>query len=239
MPRLSFGGGRLGLLYFEARGPLTGNAALLAGINRQLDARYALLDPVTGSMLGTMQVSRYPVKQGANLLNGETEEDIAEVRPGIPRINKRVNAPSSANGTSPFIGDYLGATPVVQFVLDPDAPFWRWALNAADVPFQGFRAVFADSRNQAPPDGATAANPMIESVRQLRASGVRAEHRSPTPAPTCGNESTRNRRRHARAGRCIRGGERDLDLQADRIGHRARVSGDRDERQRKHAGVPA
>ena len=29
MPRLSFGGGRLGLLYFEARGPLTGGAAPL------------------------------------------------------------------------------------------------------------------------------------------------------------------------------------------------------------------
>ena len=49
----------------------------------------------------------YPVKQGANLADGEQESDIAEVKPGIPRVNKRVNAPNSANGTSPFIGDYL------------------------------------------------------------------------------------------------------------------------------------
>lgn len=189
MPRLSFGGGRLGLLYFEARGPLTGNLALLAGINRQLDARYALLDPATGALLGTTQISRYPVKQGATLANGESEDDIAEVRPGVPRINKRVNAPSSANGTSPFVGDFLGASPVVQFVPDAAGQLWRWALNAADVPFQGFRAVFADSRNQAPPDGATANNPMIESYGNFVPPGFAGANGL---APTCGNQLTRN-----------------------------------------------
>lgn len=185
MPRLSFGGGRLGLLYFEARGPLSGSASLLAGINRQLDARYALLDPSSGALVGTTQISRYPVKQGAKFANGETEDDIAEVRPGVPRINKRVNAPSSANGTSPFVGDFLGASPVVQFLPDAGGQLWRWALNAADVPFQGFRAVFADSRNQAPPDGATAANPMIDSYGNFVPPGF-------APGTTCGNQHTRN-----------------------------------------------
>src|SRR4029450_205695 len=97
--------------------PLTGTAALLAGINRQLDARYALLDPATGALRGTMQMSRYPVRQGANLADGEQEADISEVKPGFPRINKRVNVPNSGNGTSPFVGDYLGSTPVSQFVF--------------------------------------------------------------------------------------------------------------------------
>jgi hypothetical protein len=192
MPRFSSGGGRLGILYFEARGPLTGSAALLAGINRQLDARYALLDPGTGSLLGTIQVSRYPVKQGADLTDGETDVDIAEVTPGFPRINKRVNAPNSDSGRSPFIGDYLGATPIVQFVLDSNAQFWRWALKAADVPFQGFRAVFADSRNQAPPDGATPANPMIEAYANFVPPTYVPSTSPPTLAPVCGNQHTRN-----------------------------------------------
>jgi hypothetical protein len=188
MPRLSSGGGRLGLLYFEARGPLTDSVSLLAGIDRQLDARYALLDPATGALTGTMQISRYPVKQGADL-TAETEEDIAEVKPGFPRINKRVNAPNSANGTSPFIGDYLGTTPVVQFVVDPVTKLWRWALNAADVPFQGFQTVFADSRNQGPPDGATPGNPMIGSYGVFVPPGFVPDGATP---PGCLNQSTRN-----------------------------------------------
>ncbi|HJR58889.1 MAG TPA: lectin-like protein [Vicinamibacterales bacterium] len=188
MPRLSFGGGRLGLLYFEARGPLTGPFALLAGINRQLDARYALLNPATGALDGTMQISRYPVKQGADLTT-ETEEDIAEVKPGFKRINKRVNAPNSDSGRSPFIGDYLGTTPVVQFVFDPVANLWKWALTAADVPFQGFQAVFADSRNQGPPDGATPDNPMIGSYGSFVPPGFAPPN---SPPPPCGNQHTRN-----------------------------------------------
>ena len=118
-------------------------------------------------MQGTMQVSRYPVKQGTNLLDGEQETDIAEINQELdpefrfPRINKRVNVPNSANGTSPFIGDYIGATPVVQFVRDPTAAFWRWATSTTDVPFLGFRGVFVDSRNQGPPEGATADDPKL------------------------------------------------------------------------------
>ena len=48
MPHLSYGGGRLGLFYYEARGPLTsvpGTNGLLSGVDRQLDARFALLNP--------------------------------------------------------------------------------------------------------------------------------------------------------------------------------------------------
>jgi hypothetical protein len=191
MPHLSYGGGRLGLLYFESRGPLTGTATLLAGINRQLDARYALLNPASGAMLGTMQVSRYPVKQGANLLDGEQETDIAEINQELdpqfrfPRINKRVNVPNSANGTSPFIGDFIGATPVVQFVLDPNAAFWRWATNTTDVPFQGFRALFVDSRNQGPPEGATAQDPKLELYPNYVPPGVGVRD-------GCTNQHTRN-----------------------------------------------
>ena len=109
----------------------------------------------------------------------------------------------------PFIGDYLGTTPVVQFVFDPLANLWKWALTAADVPFQGFRAVFADSRNQGPPDGATPANPMIDVYGNFAPPGFVA----PSELRQLAHAQSR---RHARAGRCLRGGERDRDLQTAR-----------------------
>ena len=154
MPHLSYGGGRLGLFYYEARGPLTsvpGTNGLLSGVDRQLDARFALLNPLTGGLAGTTQVSRYPIKFGATFAAGEeTLADIAEVAPGVPKVSKRVNAPNSSNGTKPFIGDYITSTPIVQYVFDRASGLWRWAINPADVPFAGFRTVFTDSRNVIP-----------------------------------------------------------------------------------------
>jgi hypothetical protein len=154
MPHLTYGGGRLGLFYYEARGSLTavpGTTGLLSGMDRQLDARFALLNPVTGGLAGTTQVSRYPIKFGATFANGEeTVADIAEVAPGVPKVSKRVNAPNSGNGLKPFIGDYITSTPIVQYVFDRASGLWRWAINPEDVPFAGFRTVFTDSRNVIP-----------------------------------------------------------------------------------------
>src|SRR5688572_7883405 len=183
MPHLTYGGGRLGLFYYEARGPLTlvpGTNGLLSGVDRQLDARFALLDPVTGGLAGTTQVSRYPIKFGATFANGEeTLSDIAEVAPGAPKVSKRVNAPNSGNGTKPFIGDYITSTPIVQYVFDRASGLWRWATDAADVPFAGFRTVFTDSRNVIP-----AANNEYQNFVPPGAPGV-----SP---PECTNQGSRN-----------------------------------------------
>ena len=156
MPRLSYGGGRLALFYYESRGPLTvipPYGTVLAGLDRHLDARLALLDLVDGHLIGTSQVSRYLLKPFTDLSNGETVEDVVEVAPGVPAINARVNAPNSGSGRIPFLGDYVGITPIVRLVPDAPGGPWRWAISPSDVPFQGFRTVFADSRNQIPPPG--------------------------------------------------------------------------------------
>jgi hypothetical protein len=176
MPKLSAGGNQLMLAYSESRGligTLDGKEAVLpadtygtpgfiSGYQRVLDFRAALLDPATGKRLSPIQVSRYPMGPQANLCDGTQDlEDVALVvfpcdsaepsaaTPPCARRVNRANAPQSAAGTSPFIGDYSDLIPFVQFVPSPEG--WRWAFEKADVPSRGFRAVFTDNRHLIPP----------------------------------------------------------------------------------------
>ena len=181
MPWLSFGGGRLALVYYESRGLLGGgdigiqdqdispSTGFISGIDRLVDFRAALLDPSTGQTLGTTQVSRYPIGASADLSDGEQVADIAPVDPfecspdfgdvdefgePLPPCNRQLNfmnKPQSGSGGSPFMGDYTGATPSVQFVYDEIEQEWRWATGAADVPNRAFHAIFADNRHLVPP----------------------------------------------------------------------------------------
>jgi len=181
MPKLSFGGGRLMLAYYESRGRIVNYGSgttnewiepeadvspyttFISGYDRVLDLRAALLDPLTGDLLdegSTTQVSRYPIRAGADLTDGEDFIDVAPVNwpcspdsgvgypPCIRQVN-RANAPQSAAGTSPFIGDYVDLAPITQFTYDGTA--WRWATGAADVPYRSFHSIFADNRHLIPP----------------------------------------------------------------------------------------
>ncbi len=185
MPKLSFGGGRLMLAYYESRGligidPGTGNeevnyadlnvndgSGYITGYDRVLDFRAALLEPYgvdAGNLIGSssIQVSRYPISSIADLTDGQQLEDVVHAAPCDPlqplgptnppcaRQVNRVNAPTSASGTSPFIGDYPDLVPLVQFVPYGSGG-WKWATGAADVPARGFHAIFADNRNIIPP----------------------------------------------------------------------------------------
>ena len=85
-PHLVSGGNQLGVVYYESRGPLTvaGVApAYVGGLHRQLDARFAVLNSATGALMGTTQISRYPISVNANLADGETWVDIADVALGV------------------------------------------------------------------------------------------------------------------------------------------------------------
>jgi hypothetical protein len=199
MPWLSFGGGRLALAYYESRGLYTPSAidpetwdpveaiqpedvslstGFISGIERVVDFRAALLDPSSGQLLGTSQVSRYPISSYADLAT-EDVGDVAPVYTGLPTNDPEVpvtspcspdfgegyppckrslnfmNKPQSGSGTSPFMGDYPGLAPIVQFVCDYDAIDgecdWRWATEPEDVPYRAFHAVFADNRHLVPP----------------------------------------------------------------------------------------
>jgi hypothetical protein len=218
MPSLSSGGGRVMLAYYESRGffqtwpselivpaDITGSGGFIAGMDRLMDVRAAVLDPATGAIQGTAQVSRYPIKSWASLGNGEQLDDVLPVNlpcspdfgPGLPACVRRVNRtnlPHSAAGTSPFIGDYVHLAPAVQFVRDSSG--WRWA-TAADVPDAGFHAAFADNRNIVPP---TSPSTLLEWQRY--------PHYSPP----------------AQGGSCVNGGSRNTDVVTSRVGAQLVVS---------------
>ena len=144
--------------------------------DRVLDFRAAALNPDTGALLqdpdtvATIQVSRYPISSTADL----TDQDLEDVAyaafpcdpdplndpspeptyPPCARQVNRVNAPTSASGTSPFIGDYPDLVPMLQFVPDGNGG-WKWATDAGDVPSRGFHAIFTDNRNIIPPHSPT------------------------------------------------------------------------------------
>lgn len=169
MPKLAFGGGRLLLTYYESRGFMQNDAIVpadvtppapgfISGIDRIIDLRAAVLNTVTGGLLGTSQISRYPVRADANIADGETLHDLAASNgpcapddPGatVPCVRRvhHPNDPHSAAGTAPFIGDYVESVPVVQLVPRADQSGWRWATEPSDVPYGGFHTVWADNRN--------------------------------------------------------------------------------------------
>ncbi len=171
-PKLVFNGDQLLLAYYESRGRIDDYGTLaqsivpsdvtttgfISGYDRLLDFRAALLDPLTGEMTSTIQVSRYPIRGDADLSDGEQLVDVAPVDPNCdPNVEacarqvNLANATQSSAGRIPFIGDYPDVAPVVQFVFDGSA--WRWATEAADLPYQGFHAIFTDNRHLLPPPG--------------------------------------------------------------------------------------
>ena len=178
-PRLSFGGGRFMLTYYESRGRIgnygTENEFLasepyhsvdytggITGYDRVVDFRSTLLDPADGARLSSAQISRYPIRVGADLSDGQDLSDVAPINPPcypdsgfgsdpicVRQVN-RINAPTSAVGTSPFAGDYPDTVPFVQFVPDGSGG-WRWAIEPGDVPSRGFHAIWTDNRHLTPP----------------------------------------------------------------------------------------
>ncbi len=188
-PRLSFAAGRLLLAFYESRGRIVTDAAgneaidsnpfnvddstaipFITGYDRVMDFRTTVLNPEDGAFESKAQISRYPIKAGADLGDGFQDlEDVAAVNPpcspdydfhpvfGYGAFNlpncvrqvNRVNAPQSAAGTSPFIGDYPDLSPVVQYVADGGS--WRWAFKPEDVPYRGFRSIWTDNRHLIPP----------------------------------------------------------------------------------------
>ena len=198
-PALSFAGGRLMMVYSESRGRIAnyGNPDLeeiltsqfnpdadidsqtgfISGYDRLMDHRAALLDPATGELLSTVQVSRYPLRAGSDLADGEDYEDVApinppcspdydayfnagELNPCVRQLN-RVNAVTSAAGTSPFVGDYPGIHPFVQFVTDSEGN-WRWATDPDDLTTRGFHTIWADNRHLIPPQNPSPGSPWVE-----------------------------------------------------------------------------
>ncbi len=150
MPKLAAGGGRLMLAYYETRGGLSGPLpGFIAGLYRRMDVRSARLDPATGRLLGSTQVSRYDIRASAEVKDEGSIDDLVQHSLGVPAVNWS-GKPTSASGTSPFIGDYIDLVPAVQFVRTANGR-WRWATQPGDVPDRRFHAAFGDHRNLVTP----------------------------------------------------------------------------------------
>jgi hypothetical protein len=150
MPSLTCVAGYCLLTYYESRSAaltVGANPGWIGGYSRLLDLRGALIDSNL-TIARSFQVSRYPYKVGHS---GETQADIDEAAPGIPRLHF-ANYPTSGGGTKPFIGDYTALIPSVAFVPD-GAGGWRWPTADGDLPYPGFRAAWSDNRNLVPPPG--------------------------------------------------------------------------------------
>ncbi len=177
-PKLSFAGGRLMLTFYESRGriadygsggeyiesspDLVSFTPYLTGYDRVMDFRGTLLNPADGTYASPagVQISRYPIRGGADLSDGQDLLDVAAINaPCFPddptatevcvRQVNHTNDPTSALGTSPFIGDYPDTVPFVQFI--PEGDGWRWTIKASDVPNRGFHAIWTDNRHLLPP----------------------------------------------------------------------------------------
>lgn len=147
MPSLSCAAGYCLMTYYESRTasltPLL--PGWVGGYQRVLDVRGALINSNL-TVARSFQVSRYPYKVGHT---GETQSDIDEAAPGVPRLNF-VDYPTSGGGTKPFIGDYTALIPNVAFVPN-GLGGWRWPTQDSDLPYPGFRAAWSDNRNLVPP----------------------------------------------------------------------------------------
>jgi len=181
MPSLSCGLGRCLLIFSESRGflvedgfgeqrielyDLSTSSGFISGIDRMMDMRAARIDPLSGELVSTTQISRYTLAPAANLADGESPEDIAAVNwpcspddddlgSGLPDCDRAINLPvkpQSAAGTVGFIGDYFYVIPLQSWKHEA-AGGWRRAISSNDLDSgaPAFHAIWADNRNLIPP----------------------------------------------------------------------------------------
>ncbi len=154
MPSLTFGGGRLVLVYYDLREDISGqftqliddrSAIAAAGKRHTLDLRTSMgLPGATPVFAPSVRVSDYLVafRQAPD---GTLVEDRLQFNPP--------NLPMFKQGTAPFMGDYVDVAVSPAFVPTASG---GWAFNT-DGPLPVFHAVWTDNRDvrQPGPDPVT------------------------------------------------------------------------------------
>ena len=135
MPYVAARDGQVAVVYYEARsdaqapGGIVPATGFISGMQRQVDVRGALVDPVTGVTTTSFQISRYQIDSATGRIKHNPNVP-AELG---PRVNY-ANFPMYLGGIAPFIGDYIHAIP-----LRPDG-------SGA-----GFRVAFTSNETVDPP----------------------------------------------------------------------------------------
>lgn len=154
-PRMAFSGGIASMVFEDARGggcsytpiPALNNLPLMTGINckrniRVMQAELCASDSITcwnaASSLPTwaasVQVSKYLKRNGQTIVRGP---NCAGSCPAVYEPND----PSSASGSTPFTGDYIGIGPVSPLVT---GSAWRFPTRSTDP--RSFYVLWADNR---------------------------------------------------------------------------------------------
>ena len=138
MPFVTGRNGEVAIVHYEARhtadapGGIAPGTGYISGMERQLDARVALVNPDTWASVSSFQISRYAIDPAT----GRIKEN-----PPLPadpegKLKRQVSYPNYAmyrGGLNSFIGDYLHGVP-----LRPDGsgPGFRfvWTSNELVVP---------------------------------------------------------------------------------------------------------
>lgn len=137
MPYVAARDGQLAVVYYEARsdaqapGGIVEATGFISGMQRQVDVRGALVNPVTGLTTTSFQISRYQIDSSTGRIkhNPNAPPELG------PRVNY-ANFPMYLGGIAPFIGDYIHAIP-----LRPDG-------SGA-----GFRVAFTSNETVETPEG--------------------------------------------------------------------------------------
>jgi parallel beta-helix repeat protein len=135
MPFVTGRAGQLAVVHYEARhtddapGGIAPGTGYISGMERQLDARAALIDPLTWTTVSSFQISRYAIDPAT----GRIKENPSAPDPKLRRQVSYPNYPMYRGGLYSFIGDYLHGVP-----LRPDGsgPGFRfvWTSNESVVP---------------------------------------------------------------------------------------------------------
>jgi parallel beta-helix repeat protein len=184
MPSLTYAGGRLLLVYYDLVEDVSqtfgryvdDKSAIVSGKRHTLDIRASLGTPGATPMFGpSVKVSDYLFGVRPN---GTNVEQLQFNPPNLPMF---------AQGTVPFMGDYIDLTPAPAFV---PAGSGKWVYNTSPAAVPVFHAVWTDNRDVRQP----ANNDWTSYTPPTLNNGLVASTFDPTkPQPVCNAGSTGSR----------------------------------------------
>ncbi len=146
MPALTFGQGRLQLIYYDLRedlsglfGPFVDELPILTGpaprIRHTMELRGAQASPGDAPVFTSFRLTQY---QFGSAPGSQTVQQLQFNPPNLPLFRA---------GTTPFMGDYIDTAPAVPFVRTGNT----WSFNTAASGSPVFHAIWTDNRDVRPP----------------------------------------------------------------------------------------
>jgi hypothetical protein len=150
MPSLTFAGGKLAVAFYDFRNDWLAGFTTVLGLVVDLapdqplwhviDVRVATATPGDMPQFKSTRISKYHYKYAKDPAGNIT---------GLTQLDYNApNYPLFAEGTTPYIGDYIDISPSPPFVTDF---IGRWIYNTAATDVPVFHAAWSDNRDVLPP----------------------------------------------------------------------------------------